>query len=257
MEHSKSQQPVALVTNAADYAGPPAVKALVEAGFRVFAHSRSASDAGGAKALAFEIEGVKYVTADEPSDLVEAVWQESGRIDAIISNDHFPAHINDLASTELTYLRDTLEALIVWPFSLLQSALPRLQTQGGGNLVMITSCRTRAPIAGGAVPDLARAAANALVRSLAVEFAKDDIAINAIAPNFLYSEAYYPRVIFLESTRGVDYVQTLVPSQRLARPEEIGEIIAFLATAKARFLTGAVVDFAGGWPATPPRPSEV
>ncbi|MNT59903.1 3-oxoacyl-[acyl-carrier-protein] reductase FabG [compost metagenome] len=143
----------------------------------------------------------------------------------------------------------------MWPFALLQAALAKLKYQGGANIVLITSCRTLSPIAGGAVPDTARAAANALVRSLSVEFAPDNIAINAVAPNFLYSEAYYPRAIYVESPRGKAYIDAHVPIGRLGKPEEIGEIISFLATTHARFLTGAVIDFSGGWPATVPRPA--
>jgi 3-oxoacyl-[acyl-carrier protein] reductase len=45
-----------------------------------------------------------------------------------------------------------------------------------------------------------------------------------------------------------------VPAGRLGRPDEIGELIRFLATTKARFLTGAIIDFNGGWPASAPRP---
>lgn len=94
-----------------------------------------------------------------------------------------------------------------------------------------------------------------MVRSLAIDCARDGVVVNAVAPNFLYSEAYYPRALFVESERGRDYVRQSVPVGRLAEPEEIGEVILFLATVRTRFLTGAVVDFSGGWPFGPARPS--
>ena len=75
-----------------------------------------------------------------------------------------------------------------------------------------------------------------------------------MAPNFLYSEAYYPKAVFKESTAGRDYVRDSVPLGRLGEPREMGELIVFLAGAKARFLTGAVIDFAGGWPVGAARP---
>jgi len=101
---------------------------------------------------------------------------------------------------------------------------------------------------------MARAASNALVRSLAVELAPSNISVNAIAPNFLYSEAYYPKARFVHDAAGSEFVKRSVPAGRLGRPDEIGEVIAFLATTKARFMTGAIIDFSGGWPASPPRP---
>lgn len=250
-----SPSPIALVTNVTGYAGPPAVAALVAAGFRVLIHDYGFVDANRLASFTEQYPHVEYVPADSPASLIENVWERAGRLDAIVSNDHFPAPQASLADASLTYLRETFEALVAAPYALLQAAAPKLRTQGGGNIVMITSCRTRSPIAGAAVPDAARAAANALVRSLAAELAIDGIAVNAIAPNFLYSEAYYPRAVFLDDDRGREYVDTLVPARRLGKPEEIGELIAFLATTNAKFLTGAIIDFAGGWPTTPARPS--
>ncbi len=110
-----------------------------------------------------------------------------------------------------------------------------MKAQGGGAVVMITSCRTRLPITGGAIPDAARAAANALVRSLVVKLAPLSIAVNAIAPIFLYSEAYFPRATFIDDSAGRAYVEAAVPAKRLGRPDEIGELILFLATTKAQF----------------------
>lgn len=249
-----SHSPVALVTNVTGYAGPPAVAALVAAGFRVLVHDGAFADQARLAAFLAAHPQAEYVAAADPAALIESAWAKAGRLDAIVSNDHFPAPQTSLEETSLTFLRDTMESLVVAPFALLQAAVPKLKAQGGGNVVMITSCRTRSPIAGAAVPDAARAAANALVQSLAIELATDDIAVNAVAPNFLYSEAYYPRAIFLDGDRGRAYVDAMVPARRLGKPEEIGELIAFLATTKAKFLTGAIIDFAGGWPATPARP---
>jgi NAD(P)-dependent dehydrogenase (short-subunit alcohol dehydrogenase family) len=107
---------------------------------------------------------------------------------------------------------------------------------------------------GGAIPDIARAAANALIKSLSLELAPHGIPVNAIAPNFLYSETYYPKAVFVESVEGRAYVEQTVPVKRLAEPREIGELIHYLATMKGTFMTGAFIDFSGGWPAAPQRP---
>ena len=122
--------------------------------------------------------------------------------------------------------------------------------------MLITSNRTNLPLSPDAFPDAARAGVYALVRSLAIDCAADGITVNAIAPNFQYREAYYPKSFFVESQAGRDYVHANVPVGRLAQRWEIGEVIAFLATAKNRFLTGAVIDLSGGWPFGPARPNE-
>ena len=195
------------------------------------------------------------LTAADPESLIDEAWNVFGRIDALISNDHYPAVQVPTSQASLEDLRDTLEKLVVEPFALVKAAVPRFQNQGTGNIVMITSCRTLAPIQGAAIPDAARAAANALVRSFAVELAPLNIAVNAIAPNFLYSEAYYPRAVFIDGVHGKDYVSSQVPAGRLGKPEEIGDLICYLASTESRFLTGAIIDFSGGWPSTPSRPA--
>ncbi|WP_042882836.1 SDR family oxidoreductase [Cupriavidus necator] len=257
MGTGKAIRRTALITNGLGYAGLPAVHALLGAGFKVLVQEHRADDPSAWSTLLNEHPEVVKITESNPPALIEAAWEVTGRVDAIVSNDHFPAPQMPAVSVSLGFFRDTIEALVVEPFSLIQSAAPRLRKQGGGNVIFITSCRTRAPIGGATVADAARAAANAMVRSVALEFAAEGIAINAIAPNFLYSEAYYPRSIFVEHARGREYIAQQVPAQRMGRPQEIGEVISFLATTNAKFLTGAIIDFAGGWPATPPRPMAV
>lgn len=244
----------ALVTNSADYAGPAAVTALLEAGFRVLAHDKSFSSSQ--KWADFQNQRIMLepISDDEPEEIIAEIATKGIQLSAIVSNDHFPAVANVPEVASIDELRRSQEALVTFPFRLISSAIPLLRENGGGNIVAITSNRARLPLSGGALPDSARAAANAMVRSLAVDCAKDGITVNAIAPNFLYSEAYYPKSIYRESTLGRNYVRDNVPIGRLAEPWEIGEVVAFLATAKTRFLTGAVIDFSGGWPYGIARP---
>jgi len=249
-----TDEKTALVTNAIGFAGPPAVAALLDAGFRVAAHDRTFADDGAWEQFAAGRSGLTRIADAEPEGIVAAALAASGRLEVIVSNDHFPAKAQRPEAAPIEDLHGNLEALVAFPFRLVQAALPSLQAQGSANVVMITSNRNRLPLAGGAFPDAARAGANALVRSLALDCAKDGIVINAIAPNFLYSEQYYPKARFVEAETGRAYLESNVPAGRLADPEEIGEVILFLATVKTRFLTGAILDFSGGWPLGAPFP---
>ena len=248
-------KPAALVTNASDFAGPPAVDALLAAGFRVMVYDPALQDQAARSRFLPQWSSVEFIEAPGPAEAVDQAFARSGRIEAIVSNDHFPAIQKPTDAADPEDLRKTLNVLVMAPFLMVRAAIPHLKAQGGGNIVMITSCRTKLPIPGGAIPDAARAATNALMHSWAIELAPFEIAVNAVAPNFLYSEAYYPRATFIESEKGRDFVKQSVPAGRLGKPDEIGEVIRFLATTKARFLTGAMIDFSGGWPAAPIRPA--
>lgn len=246
--------PTALVTNCTGYAGPPAVQALLDAGFQVFAQDRTFADGPAFQAFAARRGGLSAVTDTEPEAIIETVFAKTRTLDVIVSNDHYPAPARDVESADLAAFAANFEALMAFPFALVQAALPRLKAQGGANIVMITSNRDRLPLKGGAFPDAARAGANALVRSLAVDLAPHQITVNAVAPNFLYSEQFYPASFYKDTEEGRAYIESSVPAGRLGSPEEIGEVIAFLATARTRFLTGSILEFSGGWPFGPERP---
>jgi NAD(P)-dependent dehydrogenase (short-subunit alcohol dehydrogenase family) len=245
----------ALVTNAAGFAGPPAVDALLGAGFHVLAHDAAFADPATWAAFSAGRTLLEPLAIIEPEEIVAAAFERAGTLQAIVSNDHHPAPTRLPESAPIEELRENYARLVECPFRLAQAALPHLRKQGGANIVLVTSNRTRLPLSGGAFPDAARAAVNAMVRSLAIDCAKDNVVVNAVAPNFLYSEAYYPSTLFRETERGRDYVRRSVPVGRLADPHEIGEVIAFLATVRTRFLTGAIIDFSGGWPFGEARPA--
>lgn len=246
--------PVCLVTNATGFAGPPAVNALAAAGFRVLAHDRAFAEADARSRFAAEHPGTECLRSASPAGSVAEAVGLAGRLDTLVSNDHHPARQLATVDAPLEELTDSLARLVVDPFALIKAAIPHLKAAESGAIVMVTSNRTRLPLPGGAIPDACRAAVNALVRSLAIELAPLQIPVNAVAPNFLYSEAYYPRAVFIDDPEGRAHVKQAVPAGRLAEPWEIGDVIRFLATTKATFLTGAVIDFSGGWPAGPLRP---
>lgn len=248
--------PVALVTHGLQFAGPAAIEALCADGFQVLATDPEFSD--GAKRAHFEQAhpGACAMPPDEdPARLLASLFEVHGRLDVLLSNDVHPAVHAAVEDASVQALRDTLDALVLAPFRLLQAAIPHFKRQAHGRVVMITSCRTALPQVGGALPDMARAAANALLRSLAIELAPHGIPVNAIAPNFLYSEAYYPRAHFIDDPAGRAYVQRTVPAGRLGRADELCELIRYLARMKGSFHTGTIIEFAGGWPFGEPRPA--
>ena len=241
-------KPLALVTNALEFAGPPAVTALHESGFQIVAHDASFAESSEREKYHVAYPHVVALAAQTPIQIVESAWMVGKRLDVLISNDAYQPIHGSIESAEIAALQATLNRLVVFPFEIAKAAIPKLKTQPVARIVVITSNRNRLPLVGGAIPDIARAGANALVKSLSLELAPHGIPVNAIAPNYLYSETYYPRARFVDDAAGRAYIERVVPAGRLARPEEIGELIRYLATMQGTFLTGAIIDFSGGWP---------
>ncbi len=160
---------IALLTNVSGYVGPPAMRALSESGFTVVVHDASFADEAIRSDYASKHPGTIPASFQDPPELVDWVWKNFGKVDALISNDMYPAIHGPIQDANIDDLRKTLERLVIFPFALMKAAAPKLKKQGRGNVVMITSCRTELPLNGGHIPDIARAGANALVNSLSVE----------------------------------------------------------------------------------------
>jgi len=92
----------------------------------------------------------------------------------------------------------------------------------------------------------ARGATNALALSLAHELAGHNIQVNALAPNFVESPAYFPKEL-TENPETLAKITKNIPLGRLAKPEEVGKVVAFLAGDGSDFITGMVMPYAGGW----------
>jgi NAD(P)-dependent dehydrogenase (short-subunit alcohol dehydrogenase family) len=244
----------ALVTNVLDFVGPPAVRALLDDGYDVVAQDPAFRDINKQKEYKASLPGAYPLGIRDPKELIQHVWDNHKRVDVIISNDTFPAIHGPIEQADVEDLQATIENVLIYPFKLMKEAIPRLKKQGGGNVILVTSCRTELPLPGGAIPDIARAGANALVKSLSIELAPFGIPVNAIAPNYLYSEAYFPKAKFIDDPAGRDFIREVVPAGRLGKPEEIGELVSYLANMKGSFHTGTIIKFAGGWPAAPRRP---
>lgn len=248
-------KPVALITNALAFAGPPAVESLLKAGFQVVVHDVAFVSSIAQASYRSAHPDVFILPDQTPTEIVESAWAVSNRLDVLVSNDAYQPIHGPIEHAEIDSLEATLDRLVVFPFEIAKAAIPRLKNQSKARVVFISSNRNRLPLRGGSIPDIARAGVNALVKSLSIELAPHGIPVNAIAPNYLYSETYYPKARFVDDPAGRAYIKQTVPAGRLAEPEEIGELIHYLATMQGTFMTGAIIDFSGGWPVAVPPPN--
>jgi NAD(P)-dependent dehydrogenase (short-subunit alcohol dehydrogenase family) len=150
-----------------------------------------------------------------PAAIVESAWAVRNRLDVLVSNDACRPIHGPIEEAEIEGLQSTLDRLVVFPFGIARAAIPRLKAQAKARVVFISSNRNRLPLRGGSIPDIARAGANALVKSLRIELAPHGIPVNAIAANCLYSETYYPKARFVDAAAGRAYIEQTVPAGRL------------------------------------------
>ena len=236
-----------LVTYATEYAGPGAVGALLRSGCQVLCHDPSFASKAKRKAYEAGNPGASALAVREASDLCNKVRARAADIDAAVFNDVYPNSPRPIEEVCLDELRASFEALLVMPFQLSQVLLPVMKARRQGSLVFVTSAREFRPEPGYAVPTAIRATTTAFAKALAQEAAPHQVQVNVVAPNYLASELYYPKARFIDDPQGRAVIEERVPFGRLGEPEEIGELIAFLASGKSPFTTGQVIGFTGGW----------
>lgn len=236
------------MTHVCQYTGPGTIPVLLRDFGKVYCHDVSFRDHHVAKRFEITFPGSVALTGQTPEDLVAELTKLEATIETVIHNDVHPNAPLPIEDIPLEMFQASLAALLLFPVNLTQKLLPRMKSSKRGCFVFVTSARYRQPEAGFAVATTIRSATTAFALSLARETASFGIQVNVVAPNYLYSEAYYPRARFIDDPKGSEEIAKKVPMGRLGAPEEIGELIGFLASGKSQFVTGQVIDFTGGWP---------
>jgi 3-oxoacyl-[acyl-carrier protein] reductase len=134
----------------------------------------------------------------------------------------------------------------LWPaFRMSQALLPQMKTRGGGSIVMITSIWGR-EAGGGPSYNIAKAAEMSLSKAMARELARDSIRVNAVAPgSVLFPGGGWERRQKQDPAGIAAFVERELPFGRFGRPEEIANVVAFVASPRASWIAGACLTVDG------------
>ena len=229
----------ALVTGASSGIGKAVAEELGRRGADVIVHGRDAGR-GGAVVDAISAEGgtARFVAADlsDPAELDELV-QQAGAVDILVNNAGF-SWFGPTAELDVAAFDRLFAANVRAPYFLVAALAPRMAARSSGSIINMSSMSGQIGLAGAAAYGAAKAAIASMTRAWAAEFSPRGVRVNAIAPGPVYTGgAVRERTEALGTT-------TLL--NRAARPEEIAEVIAFLASPRASYVTGAIVAADGG-----------
>ena len=237
-----------IVSGAGRGIGAEIARELARNGHPVAVNYRS--DGAGAQSVADEINsagGRAVAVAADVSDakavgeLVEAAAR-LGPIGGIVCNASPPADAKGFLELDWPAFQHHLDVQIKGAVNLAQAVLPRLLDRGEGTIVAVSSIYAEdMPPIKLAPYVTAKAALNALIRSLAVEFGPKGIVANCVSPGMTHTDliANVP-----EKTKMVTKMQT--PLRRLADTQDIAGVVAFLFDSRARHITGQNIRVCGG-----------
>ncbi len=241
---------IALVSGAGQGIGRACAEALALNGADLVLIDRNQSTL---KAAANQIEeiGRRVFWADvdvtdyeQTAAVVAEVVERVGAVDILVNNAGFDRP-GTTAKISLADFEAVLDVHLTAALNLIQAVLPRMMTAGWGRIINLSSIYGLIGAKGEVAYSTAKAGLLGLTKSVAKEAASAGVTVNAILPGLTRT----PTIEAFMAPRYQEAIIADTPLGRMAEPEEVAAVVAFLASEEASFVTGAAVPVSGGWAA--------
>lgn len=200
--------------------------------------------------------GLAHITADlddatAPEAIIAAVKDLGRPVDILVLNAGGPP-TGAAASTTPDNFGAVMDRMFNAQLTLAQAFLPVMRAQGFGRILAVASTSLITPIAGLVLSNAVRAMLASWCKTLAAEVAADGVTVNLLLPGQIATDRLTSLHAAMAAGNGIPPEQVTarsiaaIPAGRLGKPEEFGDIAAFLASPRAGFITGSAIKVDGG-----------
>ncbi len=184
--------------------------------------------------------------------LMSEILDMFGKIDILVTNAGGPPPGSFLDLHEEDWMK-TFHLTLMSAVRLTRAVLPKMREQKWGRIIHIASVSAKQPIPNLHLSNVMRPGILGFTKSLALELAKDNILVNAVCPGYMLTERVQD--VLLSSAKkhkkSVEEVNkelvTEIPLGRIGKPEELANLVVFLASEKASYITGSLIQVDGGY----------
>ena len=235
----------ALVTGASRGIGAAVALALDAAGARVAVSARSAADLESVAATLTHdpvVLPADLADANAPTALADAAIAALGHVDVLVNNAATAARL-DIVDTDAALIDEMLAVNVRAPLLLVAALVPAMIERGRGSIINLSSVSGVVGTPRRAAYAASKGALDAATRSLAIELGPRGIRVNAVAPGVV-DTALWARNKGVPGV--VEQIEAQTPLRRWAQPDDIADVVVFLASDASRFVTGETISADGG-----------
>lgn len=248
---------VAVISGGSSGIGRATARRLLDEGARVAICGRDTARLAKAEQALAAGDALLASAADiavpeQRDSFVAAVEQRFGRVDVLVNSagTHLRGSLDDMTEADL---RRQLDEKLFGFLGMIRAVLPAMRREGKGQIVNVIGQAARHPHPDRLPSGIANAAVQAMTKAIADAVAREGIRVNAVCPQYIETEIITHTIEREMRQRGVDrdtaaagFTRANVLG-RLGLPEEVADLIAFLLSDRADFVTGSAVSIDGGY----------